>query len=152
MQATVSAINPTCNRMSYEYQYGTQTCNSTCGSPYTFITTTSPTPPKTTTVSTTSTTSHLVNTTCEKIGVGYVGTPVGVIKNIDTWEKCAHQCWLKVDVCSYFSWNQSGTCTLFGPDAQEKKDSNSISGTGKCGEGEFHITRKEISSTEILIS
>merc|ERR1712106_1149932 len=33
-KATVSAVNPICNKMNFEYKYGQEICNSTCGVEY----------------------------------------------------------------------------------------------------------------------
>eukprot|EP00091_Calanus_sinicus_P003577 TRINITY_DN13747_c0_g1_i1.p1 TRINITY_DN13747_c0_g1~~TRINITY_DN13747_c0_g1_i1.p1 ORF type:complete len:363 (+),score=63.30 TRINITY_DN13747_c0_g1_i1:486-1574(+) len=135
--AKVAAINPTCNKMQFEYQYGEETCNSTCGKPFEAPWTKSPrkltTTPFTTT-STESTTSHLANKTCEEKDVLYEGNVLGIKKDIETWEECANACW-KLDTCKYFSWTEGDkSCTAKDTFEGKSDQTGTVSGTKSCGE------------------
>ena len=128
----MTAINPTCNKMHFQHQYGDEVCNSTCGEPYT------PKPtrvPRTTRPTTpTPTTSHLENKTCEMVDTVFEGHDVQVIDDVETWEECATHCFQMKDVCTHFSWKDK-TCSLKDSDEGKQEEQGTISGTAECGEG-----------------
>merc|ERR1712106_951196 len=137
-KATVSALNPTCNKMQFQYQYGEEVCNSTCGNPYTpydhekrKLTTTTTTTPK----------PHLKNETCEKPDTVYDNEyNLQVIEDCPKWEDCATHCWENKDACTHFSWTQDKTCTLKTSDEGEQEEPGTVSGTADCGEGATYPT------------
>ena len=110
LQAIISAINPTCHTMEFQTQYGEDTCNSTCGVPYT-PTTYTPSEP-TTTPSTTS--PELWNKTCVEEGKYYNGN-YKEETNIRSWEQCAYLCKLDPE-CKGFVWvgpNYAGVTSIY---------------------------------------
>ena len=135
-QATVSALNPTCNKMKFQYQYGEEVCNSTCGNPYTpydhekrILTTTTPGY---------TTTPGLANETCEKPDTVYDNEyNLQVIEDCPKWEDCATHCWENKDACTHFSWTKDKTCTLKTSDEGEQEEPGTVSGTAECGEGGY---------------
>ena len=135
----MTAINPTCNTMQFEYHYGEETCNSTCGVPYVEkwtreSRTRKPTP--STSTSTESTTSHLVNPTCEEKDVVYEGNVLGTKEDVQTWEECAHACWLGYD-CTHFSWTPDKSCSAKSTLEGKSEQPGTVSGNSSCGECKF---------------
>merc|ERR1712106_818081 len=133
-KATVSAINPTCNKMTFEYQYGEEVCNSTCGVPYEPSTPFSPVIYTTTPRITSTTPSSLINDTCQEEDVVYEGNLIKVVENVPTWKECAHACWLNKDECEHFSWTQEESCSLKNEFNGKEEQAGTISGTADCGE------------------
>ena len=121
VQAKVSAINPICNIMNFEYKYGEEVCNSTCGVQYkppidprrrkstkpfgrtTSTTTTSTAAPTTSPAYIITTTPELENKTCEYMDTKLISSePATSLGDISTWEQCANLCAAN-DNCSH--WN-----------------------------------------------
>jgi hypothetical protein len=121
--------------MQFEYQYGEEVCNSTCGVPYETTVTRTTTTTTTTTI-TPSTTSHLANETCEEKDVVYEGNVLGVKEDVQTWEECAHACWL-LAACTHFSWTEDKSCSAKDTFEGKSEQTGTISGTGSCGECKF---------------
>ena len=119
--------------MRYQTQYGEDTCNSTCGVPYTPTTYTPSTP--TTTSFKPTTTPSLENKTCEEKDVVYEGNLIQELENTPTWEQCAESCYAKKDLCEHFSWTPEEKCALKNQIEEKKDQSGTISGTAECGKG-----------------
>ena len=136
--------------MEFQYQYGEDVCNSTCGVPYLPTTYTPSTP--TTTFSTTpgrpttTTIPELKNKTCVEEGKYYEASSNDPkqIKNIQSWEECAYLCRINPD-CEGFTWagpeyadsKMTSECAL----KTELTDGGELvglyRGTKECGDCEY---------------
>ena len=140
MQARVTAINPICNKINFEYQYGQEVCNTTCGTPWEKPKNkrekVKPKPGTTTTTTPTTTVPvRTINETCEQYDVEYVGNDVQCLNSADTWEGCAKICNSR-ERCSHWTWVDSagiGECCVKTSDAGKVKREGYISGSKACG-------------------
>ena len=134
--------------MNFQYKYGVEICNSTCGVPYTFkpqketrttkklIARTSPA------TSTTTTLPRTINETCEEYNVDYFGNDIECLKkSVTSWEACAKMC-SDNDKCTHWTWisPESGvssdwvnTCCTKTSDAGRWTKNGMVSGSKECG-------------------
>jgi len=145
-KATVAAINPICNVMNFEYKYGQEICNSSCGVPYVptrderssvkpeVITTPSPT-----TITTSPT--RTINETCEEYDVDYLGNDIECLTNSSTsWEGCAKMCNAD-ETCTHWTWLSQDfdtadlvhACCKKTSDAGRVNATGAVSGSKACG-------------------
>ena len=144
MQAKVSAINPVCNVMNFEYKYGEEICSSTCGVPAKYKPISGkriinkPEVSTTTTTTTMATTilPRTINETCEEYGTDYLGNDLECLKGSATsWEECAKLCNDNAR-CSHWTYVPGWACCTKTSDAgrvTNGRTKDMVSGSRACG-------------------
>ena len=151
-QAKVSAINPICNELSFEYRYGEEVCKSTCEVTWGKNRTRSSVKPQplTTTPLPTTTPSPVpsVNETCEEHDIDYLGNDIQCLKNSGkSWEGCAKTCKTR-EKCTHWTWlsedfvgspDMTNTCCIKTSNGGRTKRKGAVSGSKVCACEEMDI-------------